>query len=74
MKTYENRAKHRQTRFLNDAKMSRRTFVKVSAAAGSSVALGGALKPTLKVLAETNKRPPKEIGEWIASTCQGCTS
>ncbi len=54
--------------------LTRRTFIKASAAAGTSLALGGTLKPTLKALAETGKNSTGEIGEWIASTCQGCTS
>jgi anaerobic selenocysteine-containing dehydrogenase len=59
---------------LNDLKMTRRDFVKTSAVAGATLALGGGLKPTLRVLAETAMPPSEDVGEWIASTCQGCTS
>jgi len=60
--------------FLNQAKMTRRAFVKTTVAGGAAVAMGGTLKPTLKVLAETSKPAVTGDGEWRAATCQGCTS
>ncbi|UCH24214.1 MAG: molybdopterin-dependent oxidoreductase [Deltaproteobacteria bacterium] len=59
---------------LADLKMTRRTFVKTSAAAGAAIAAGMGLKPELKALAQTGKSDSGEMGKWIASTCQGCTS
>jgi anaerobic selenocysteine-containing dehydrogenase len=55
--------------------IKRRDFLKVSAAAGAAAAIGG-LK--LNALA-AGKEQEKAIGgtgpgEWIASTCQGCTA
>ena len=60
--------------FLEDFKMSRRTFVKASAAAGAGIALGAGLTPKLTALAEAQTAAGKEAGQWIGSTCQGCTS
>ena len=59
---------------LHDAKLSRRTFVKASAAAGTAIATGSALKPTFRALAEASTVPSGGKGEWRAATCQGCTS
>jgi anaerobic selenocysteine-containing dehydrogenase len=54
--------------------MTRRSFMKkATAATGTAVVLGG-LKPSLKALAATSEISADEMGEWIASTCQGCTS
>jgi len=60
--------------FLEDVKLTRRTFVKTSAAAGAALAAGTAVKPSLKALAEASTTSANGQGEWIASTCQGCTS
>ncbi|MFC1822736.1 molybdopterin-dependent oxidoreductase, partial [Thermodesulfobacteriota bacterium] len=60
--------------FWYDHGLTRRSFIKASAAAGTSLALGGVLKPTFKALAQSGKTPVNGIGKWIASTCQGCTS
>jgi anaerobic selenocysteine-containing dehydrogenase len=60
--------------FLEDVQLTRRTFVKASAVAGAALATGKAFKPSLKALAEASAISPNEQGEWIASTCQGCTS
>ena len=60
--------------FLDDLKLSRRTFMKASAAAGTAVATGAALKPTLKALAEASTPSSNGKGEWLPATCQGCTS
>ena len=59
---------------LEDFKMSRRTFVKASATAGAGLALGAGLTPKLSALAEAQTGAGKEAGQWIGSTCQGCTS
>jgi anaerobic selenocysteine-containing dehydrogenase len=60
--------------FLNRARMSRRGFMKASAATGATLMLGGTLKPSLKALAQASKDPAKAAGEWLPGTCQGCTS
>ena len=60
--------------FLNDVRLTRRTFMKASAAAGAAVAVGGALTPTLKALAKGTRPALAEKGEWRPGTCQGCTS
>ena len=46
---------------------------KASAATGTAVAFGG-LKPSLRALAVTGEVSAGSMGEWKASTCQGCTS
>ena len=55
-------------------KFSRRRFIKSAVAAGTVVALGAALKPTLKALAVSHQPGMKVAGEWKPTTCQGCTS
>jgi anaerobic selenocysteine-containing dehydrogenase len=60
--------------FLADLKMTRRTFVKTSAVTGAAIAAGIGLKPELKALAQASTSASDEMGKWIASTCQGCTS
>jgi anaerobic selenocysteine-containing dehydrogenase len=60
--------------FLADLKMTRRTFVKTSAVTGAAIAAGFGLRPELKALAEASTSSSSEMGKWIASTCQGCTS
>jgi anaerobic selenocysteine-containing dehydrogenase len=59
---------------MNDLKLSRRTFVKATAATGAALALGTGLMPDLRALAQTGKAAGGDMGQWIASTCQGCTS
>ncbi|UCF85724.1 MAG: molybdopterin-dependent oxidoreductase, partial [Desulfobacteraceae bacterium] len=60
---------------LTNFKMSRRSFIKrTSVAAGGTIAIGGTLRLTLRALAEASETSGKEIGEWKATTCQGCTS
>ena len=59
---------------LNDLKISRRSFVKATAATGAALALGTGLTPDLRALAQTGKAAGGDMGQWIASTCQGCTS
>jgi len=58
---------------LEDLRLTRRTFMKASAATGSAMALGVGLKPELKALAAT-AAAPAEKGQWHPATCQGCTS
>jgi anaerobic selenocysteine-containing dehydrogenase len=75
MKEDKTRRKSMMKGFLDDIKISRRSFIKkASAATGTAVALGGTLKPTLRALAEASETAANEMGNWIASTCQGCTS
>jgi anaerobic selenocysteine-containing dehydrogenase len=60
--------------FLGNFIMTRRSFMKkATAATGTAVAIGG-LKPSLKALAASGEVAAGGMGEWIASTCQGCTS
>jgi anaerobic selenocysteine-containing dehydrogenase len=70
----KNKMKPTMKDFLDDLKLSRRTFMKASAAAGTAVATGAALKPTFRALAEASTAPAGAQGEWKAATCQGCTS
>ncbi len=60
--------------FLDDARLTRRAFVKGTATGGAAIALGGGLRPALRALAETGQFVPTEMGEWKPGTCQGCTS
>lgn len=61
--------------FFDAKELSRRSFlIKSSVAAGSTMALGGTLMPSLNALAFDTKKPVKDLGEWKAATCQGCTS
>jgi anaerobic selenocysteine-containing dehydrogenase len=60
--------------FFNDFKLSRRSFLKASAATGTTLMVGGGLAPSLKALAQAGRVLPKESGEWLPGTCQGCTS
>ena len=58
---------------LADLKMSRRHFLKASAAAGTAVAAGPGLPLELKALAQA-KGTGTNQGTWLPATCQGCTS
>lgn len=60
--------------FLEDLKMSRRHFLKTSAATGTAIAVGSGLKPELKAFAAAADPGDFGKGEWQAATCQGCTS
>jgi len=60
--------------FLDNVRLSRRSFMKASAATGAGVALGAALSPQLKSLAVAAPKGAGEMGEWKPATCQGCTS
>ena len=59
---------------LNDAKLSRRSFMKASAVTGTAIGLGTGWKPTFRALAQTSAQASTGMGEWKAATCQGCTS
>ena len=60
--------------FLGNFIMTRRSFMKkASVATGTAVAIGG-LKPSFRALAASGEVAAGGMGEWIASTCQGCTS
>jgi len=74
MKKTKNKPKTVMAGFLKDAKLSRRSFVKASAATGAAVAMGAGLKPELRALAIASEKGAGDMGSWIASTCQGCTS
>ena len=60
--------------FLEDIRLSRRSFIKTSATAGAAVAVGTGLKPELKALETAGGAVSKGLGEWRPATCQGCTS
>ncbi len=70
------RNKHRalMETFLDNVRLSRRSFIKASAATGAGVALGAGLGPQLKSLAVAAPKGAGEMGEWKPATCQGCTS
>ncbi len=59
--------------FLADLKMSRRRFIKASAAAGTAIAAGTGLPLELKTLAHA-RASGTDQGAWLPATCQGCTS
>ena len=60
---------------LMDRDLDRRTFLKFSTAAGALAAMSGCLTPALRALAiAASDSPIPTSGDWIASTCQGCTS
>lgn len=60
---------------LMDRDLDRRTFLKFSTAAGAWLAMNGCLTPALRSLAiAASDSPIPTSGDWIASTCQGCTS
>ncbi|KJS28921.1 MAG: dehydrogenase [Desulfatitalea sp. BRH_c12] len=60
--------------FFDDIRLSRRSFLKASTAAGAAVALGAGLDPELKMLAAASGTGADEMGQWLPATCQGCTS
>lgn len=57
-------------------KLSRRNFIKASAATGGIVLAGCAAgKPATNAMATAKAQPSSPgKGEWVATTCQGCTS
>jgi anaerobic selenocysteine-containing dehydrogenase len=52
-------------------RINRREFLKASIIAGMAVAVDG---PLLNSLSFAQKAPGADIGNWIPSTCQGCTA
>jgi anaerobic selenocysteine-containing dehydrogenase len=52
-------------------RINRREFLKASIIAGMAVTANG---PLLNSLAFAQKTPGADIGNWIPSTCQGCTA
>lgn len=60
--------------FLYGLKVSRRSFIKASAATGAAVAIGTGLKPELKAMTEATGSDGNGKGQWLPATCQGCTS
>ncbi|MGD9877891.1 molybdopterin-dependent oxidoreductase [Desulfococcus sp.] len=60
--------------FLDNIRLSRRSFVKASAATGAAVTLGAGVSLDLKALARTTGPTAEGQGRWMPSTCQGCTS
>lgn len=56
--------------------LNRRNFLKLSAASGLFVAGASQTKPVLNAFTKTTEASAKNEpqGEWIASTCQGCTA
>ncbi len=59
---------------IDELKLSRRSFLKATAATGTTLALGTGLQPRLRALAEAAQAGSAADGQWIASSCQGCTS
>ena len=75
MEMRQNKKEGMMKGFLNDLKITRRSFMKrASAATGGAIVLGTTLKPTLRTLAEASETTAGGAGEWKAATCQGCTS
>jgi anaerobic selenocysteine-containing dehydrogenase len=59
---------------LKDKGISRRSFLKATAAAGAAVSLGTGVVPQMKALAAASGPTGAEPGQWLPATCQGCTS
>ena len=60
--------------FLGNISLSRRSFIKASAATGAAVAAGSGLSFELKALAASTGAQGNGQGQWLPATCQGCTS
>ncbi|MFO7643806.1 MAG: molybdopterin-dependent oxidoreductase [Desulfosarcina sp.] len=60
--------------FLGNVNLSRRSFIKASAATGAVVAAGSGISFELKALAAATGAQGQGIGQWLPATCQGCTS
>ncbi len=58
---------------LKSGGLSRRSFIKQSAAAGA-VSLGVGMLPDMKALAVSAGDAGQDLGKWLPATCQGCTS
>jgi anaerobic selenocysteine-containing dehydrogenase len=75
MEMKQNKKEAMMKDFLNDYKITRRSFMKrASTATGGAVVLGTAFKPALRTLAEASETAAGGAGEWKPATCQGCTS
>lgn len=55
-------------------RLSRRGFLKLSAATGVATAGVQGMKPTLNALAQLQNAPGSDKGQWKSTTCQGCTT
>ena len=74
MKEDKTKRKTMMKDLLDDVKVTRRSFMKrASAATGTAVALGS-LRPSLRALEAAGEGSSGGMGEWKATTCQGCTS
>ncbi len=75
MEMKQNKKKAMMKDFLNDYKITRRSFIKrASAATGGAIALGGSVKPAFRALAQASETTSGGAGAWQSATCQGCTS
>ena len=60
--------------FLGNISLSRRSFIKASAATGAAVAAGSGISFELKALAASTGTQGQGMGQWLPASCQGCTS
>ena len=60
--------------FLKNKGLSRRSFIKATAATGAAVTIGGGIVPQMKALAKASGGSGQDQGKWLPATCQGCTS
>lgn len=60
--------------FLDNTRLTRRSFIKASATTGGALAVSGGVGPTLKAFAQATVQTGAAQGEWLPATCQGCTS
>jgi len=59
----------------NENKTSRKDFLKKTAVVGLGIGVGSSHSLSLKAFSiDTNSKPKKKEGEWLPTTCQGCTS
>jgi len=62
------------SQFLENSGLSRRSFLKATAAGGAAVTLGSGVLPKMKALAASSANSGGDQGKWMPATCQGCTS
>jgi anaerobic selenocysteine-containing dehydrogenase len=60
--------------FLWNNSLSRRSFIKTSAATGIAISAGSGIPFELKALAKSTGTIENGQGQWLPATCQGCTS
>ncbi len=60
--------------FLDNIRLSRRSFVKASAATGAAALSGVGPSWDLNALAAVSEGQDGGMGRWLPATCQGCTS